>query len=416
MMLYDTLAQDTDCCPFLTRTVLWQCHDERSETLGSQQSSQPAWGATALQPSLNTPSVWPNSSCLSCTVLSHVFIPLEMLKATHEIRQAKLRDHMCKLLKDNSTHKKERAGWPLPLKGLGSGEHPAGLKSNTHSPIFGKKSQLSLLWDCSQWPDFKITPVFGCKEGLKGPWEGAYSHMDSLHLLVHLLWASPTSTRTDLVAQVGWCILWAISQPQSLEAELRAQLWADVAVPGSDMSPPVPQALGSSVPIAHSVPFPAPAHGSPVGFSHRLISLNPMETPRPQCDWEEKGHFWTSEPVEWPAVYNICISHWDLELECPQPNQGAVDAFTPLYRVVTACGLSKLVNSSDQTGLSANIVNNCWAIAPYKWLLRKGILVLGSCQSLLVLFWDPIGKWIGVLVWPFLLVWLVLLSSWWSSC
>lgn len=60
----------TDCCPFLTRTMLWQCHGERSDTLGSQQSSQRAWGATALHPSLcngreavlpvwqDTPSVW----------------------------------------------------------------------------------------------------------------------------------------------------------------------------------------------------------------------------------------------------------------------------------------------------------------------------------------------------------------------
>lgn len=64
-----------------------------------------------------------------------------------------------------------------------------------------------MLWDCSQWSDFKVTLVFGSKEGLKGPWEGAYSHMDSLQLLVHLLLASPTSTRIDLVVQVSWCIL-----------------------------------------------------------------------------------------------------------------------------------------------------------------------------------------------------------------
>lgn len=63
-------AQHTDCCALLTRIRLWQRHNERSDTLGSQQSSQLAWDATALHPSLcrgwaavlpvwqDTPSVW----------------------------------------------------------------------------------------------------------------------------------------------------------------------------------------------------------------------------------------------------------------------------------------------------------------------------------------------------------------------
>lgn len=113
-------AQDTDCCPFLTRTMLWQCHDERSDTLGSQQSSQLAWGATALHPSLC--SGWeavllfgrihhlsdPSSSCLSCTVVSRLHSSVDAKRNTCNQAGKTKRGHMCKLLKDHSTHKEER--------------------------------------------------------------------------------------------------------------------------------------------------------------------------------------------------------------------------------------------------------------------------------------------------------------------
>lgn len=50
----------------------------------------------------------------------------------------------------------------------------------------------------------------------------------------------------------------------------------------------------------------------------------------------------------------------------PVKQRQFVNLFVPSDRVTTACELPKLVNSSGQTCLSANVVNNCWATAPYK--------------------------------------------------
>lgn len=234
-----------------------------------------------------------------------------MLNETHVIRQAKLERPCASCWRITvSTKRKGKGRLASSLEGLGSGEHPAGVKSITHSPMFSKESQWSLLWDCSQWSDFKITRVSGSKEGLKGPWEGAYSHMDSLQLLVHLLCASPTSTRIDLAVQVSSGTLWAIPQFQNLRVfeqlggwALTAHLWTDIVVPGSDMSPSVTQAAGTHCPLPHMPGVPsssyqpmantslgwmgkASASSSPllIPWTHLLV-----EPPRPQCDWGEKG-------------------------------------------------------------------------------------------------------------------------------
>lgn len=50
----------------------------------------------------------PSSSCLSCTVVSHVLIPPQILKETRNQAGKTKRAHMCQLFKDHSTHKKER--------------------------------------------------------------------------------------------------------------------------------------------------------------------------------------------------------------------------------------------------------------------------------------------------------------------
>lgn len=150
---------------------------------------------------------------------------------------------------------------------------------------------------------------------------------------------------------------------------MTAHLRTDVVAPGSDMSPPVTQAAGTRCPLPHMPGVPSPAT-SPrqaqawVGWGRLQPAAHLSQSHEPICWWNHQS---VTEGKR--AFLNVCphsmissLQHlyfWDLELES---NQGALDPFTPLYRVVTACELSKLVNSTDQMWLSANRVDSCWAI------------------------------------------------------
>lgn len=188
----------------------------------------------------------------------------------------------------------------------------------------------------------------------------------------------PEGSRKQLLCASHW-LLWeeqeeAEPPPATIPHAGRHLSQPFGSLPSSEISPPVTQALGSSLPI---IPcscmclLTATSPGQGLCWVGRALAIGPPLSTQPMelcCkrkppqSWSDGGKKDISKCL--PTRYdNIRISHWDLELQHPQANKGAVNPFTLSYRLTTACELSKLVNSSDQTYLSADVVNNCWATA-----------------------------------------------------